>query len=272
MTTTTGTHEASRYALPNDDPQGLLRLLQLADILDDDSTDVLTHQGIAAGWQCLEIGAGAGTITAWMADQVGPTGHVTALDTDPRHIRLTMDNVTVRTGDVRTTPLPAAHYDLIYARLVLLHVAEREPELQRLVTALKPGGRLVVSDWDATWLGMLLHAPSKDAADAFDAFQTALRCILEENGADVGWARRVPLAMRAAGLVDIDTMAHNRLWAGGRSGCLLHVTNAAQLRDQLLRRGVTAAQLDLLAEAMHHPDTLAYCYWMFTTVGRRPEK
>lgn len=270
-TTTSGVNEASQYALPNHDPQGLQRLRQLADILDEHSTDVLARQGITKGWQCLEVGAGAGTITAWMADQVGPTGHVTAVDTDPQHIPMRAGNLTVRQADVRSTPLPAGHYDLVYARLVLLHLAERELVLHRLVTALKPGGLLVVSDWDAIWQSMLLYAPSKEAADAFDAFQTGLRSILEANGADVGWARRVPVAMRTAGLVDIETVAHNRLWAGGESGCLLHVTNAVQLRDQLVDRGVTAAQLDVLAEAMHDPDTLAYCYWMFTTAGRRSE-
>jgi len=269
--TTTGAGEASQYALPNDDPQGQDRLLQLADILDDHSTDVLTRNGIAAGWRCLDVGAGAGTITTWMAQRVGPAGHVTALDTDPQHIAPPAGNVTVRQGDVRTCELPAAHYDLIHARLVLLHLAEREAVLERLVAALNPGGLLVVSDWDATWRDWLLHAPNQADAEAFDTFQTGLRAILEDNGADVGWARRVPVAMRRAGLVDVDTVAHNRLWAGGESGCLLHATNAEQLREQLLSRGVTAQQLDRLRDAMHHPDTLAYCYLMFTTVGRRPE-
>jgi len=270
--TRTGTvDDVSQYTFSNADTEGPQQLRLLADILDEHTTDVLARAGIAAGWHCLDVGPGAGTITAWMAHQVGPGGHVTALDLDPRHLQ-TADNITVRQGDVRTIDLPDAHYDLIHTRLLLLHLAERDMVLDRLVHALKPGGLLVVSDWDATRRDWLLHAPTEVASGAFDAFQTSFLAELEAHGADLGWARRAPLTMRAAGLVDLETVAHNRLWAGGESGCLLHVSNARQLREPLLARGVAPGQLDQLESALTDPATLAYCYWMFTTVGRRPEQ
>jgi len=271
-TDTTGPGKASRYALSNDDPLGVNRLSQLPLILDEHSQGFLTDQGIAPGWKCLDVGPGAGTMTAWMAELVGPRGQVTAIDIDPQHMKTLPGNVTVHTADIRTVPLPPDHYDLVHARLVELHLAEREAVLHRLMTALKPGRPLVISDWDATWQDWLLHTPTQAGADAFHAFQNGLRAILEESGADVSWARRVPLVMRKAGLVDIDTVMHNRLWKGGSAGCLLHVTNAEQLRDQLLERGVTAEQLEQLREAMHHLDTWAYSYLMYSTVGFRPEQ
>jgi SAM-dependent methyltransferase len=275
-TSTTGTPAGgvSQYTFANADAQGPLQLELLADILDDHTTEVLaaagTGTGIPTGWQCLDVGSGAGTITAWLSDQVGPGGHVTALDLDPHHVRAA-DNVTICRADIRTVALPERQFDLVHTRLVLLHLAERDLVLDRLVTALKPGGILVVSDWDGTWRDWLLHTLSHAAADAFHAFQSALLAVLEDNGADLGWARRAPLAMRAAGLVDVDTVVHNRLWAGGQAGCLLHASNSHQLHDALLGRGVTPTQLDLLREAMRNPTTLAYCYPMFTTTGRRPK-
>jgi 2-polyprenyl-3-methyl-5-hydroxy-6-metoxy-1,4-benzoquinol methylase len=260
----------SQYAFDNADAQGPRQLRLLADILDEHTIDVLARAGIGASWHCLDVGPGAGTITRWMARQVQPGGHVTALDLDPRHVR-PADNITIRQGDVRSIDLPEAHYDLIHTRLLLLHLAERDMVLDRLVDALKPGGLLVVSDWDATRRDLLLRAPTEAAAAAFDALQNGLLAELEAHGADVTWARRAPLTMRAAGLVDLETVAHNRLWAGGEPGCLLHTSNARQKRHALLARGITTDQLDLLEHAMADPATLAYCYWMFTTVGRRPE-
>jgi SAM-dependent methyltransferase len=266
----TTTDAVSRYTFSNADEQGPQQLRLLADILDEHSTYVLAGTGIANGWQCLDVGPGAGTITRWLADRVRPDGHVTALDLDPGQVQAD-DTIYVWQGDVRTVGLPESFYDLVHVRLVLLHLAERELVLQRLVTALKPGGTLVVSDWDATHCDWLLRAPSSAAADAFDAFQHALLAILTDNGADPGWARRVPAHMQTAGLVDLETVIHNRLWVGGEPGCLLHASNARQLRTQLIARGVTADQLDLLHEAMHDPDTRAYGYDMVTTTGRRPE-
>jgi hypothetical protein len=40
--------------------------------------------GVTEGWACLEIGAGAGSIAAWLGRRVVPTGSVVAADIDPR--------------------------------------------------------------------------------------------------------------------------------------------------------------------------------------------
>jgi trans-aconitate methyltransferase len=48
-----------------------------------------------------------------------------------------------------TDPLPDAAFDLIHARLVLIHVPEREEVLARLVAALKPGGWMVEEEFDS---------------------------------------------------------------------------------------------------------------------------
>jgi SAM-dependent methyltransferase len=267
--TTTNNHEASRYTFNNDDAEGPHQLRILADILDEHSTSVLAGTGVAPGWQCLDVGPGAGTITTWLAERVRPAGHVTALDLDPQHLHAA-HNVTVRRGDVRTVELPENHFDLIHARLVLVHLAERETVLGRLVNALRPGGILVLSEWDLTRRDWLLRAPTEAAAKAFDTYQSCLIAELQAHGADPGWARRAPLAMRDAGMVEVHVEVHTRLWTGGEPGCLLHVSNANQLHTALVARGTTADQLHLLHTAMHDADTLAYCYWMFTSIGRRP--
>ncbi|WP_238011591.1 class I SAM-dependent methyltransferase [Dactylosporangium sp. AC04546] len=268
ITTTRAADGASAYTFDNAARDGE-QLDILARILDEPSIDMLVRVGIPQGGRCLDVGPGAGTITTWLAEQVGPTGHVVALDLDPRHIT-GGNNITIQQGDVRTVDLPPGQFDLIHTRQVLLHLAERDAVVDRLVAALKPGGVLVVSEWDATDRNMLLHAPSPQAATAFTTFQDALLDILASNGADVGWSRRAPLLLRAAGLVDVTTVAHNQLWAGGEAGNLLHVSNSQQLQDALLARGMALSQLELLREAMQDPDTLAYCYWLFTTTGRRP--
>jgi len=47
----------------------------------------------------------------------------------------------IRRHNIVSDPLPDAAFDLIHARLVLIHIPEREKVLARLVAALKPGGR-----------------------------------------------------------------------------------------------------------------------------------
>jgi len=261
----------SPYMFDNDHPEAARQLDLLGQILDRHSAQVLSRTGIRAGWRCLDIGAGAGTTTTWLAGLVAPTGRVTALDIEPRYIPAG-DGIDVQQGDVRTTQLPDACYDLIHLRLVLMHLPQRERVLRRLVQALKPGGWLIVSDWDCRWTDLLVHAADPAAQSAFTAFQVTITGLAAANGADLGWASRAPLAMRDAGLTELTAVAYNEMWAGGTAGCLLHASNSRQMQPQLLRRGITEAQLDVLRHSMQQPDTLAYLYTMFSTTGRRPAR
>jgi cyclopropane fatty-acyl-phospholipid synthase-like methyltransferase len=39
--------------------------------------------GVAPGWRCLEVGAGAGSMARWLAERAGPGGEVVAVDYNP---------------------------------------------------------------------------------------------------------------------------------------------------------------------------------------------
>ena len=81
------------------------------------------------GWQCWEVGAGGRRWPRWLADRVGPTGRCwpptstcPGWDDGRRHPAAT---VTVARHDVVDDPLPAGPFDLIHARLVLVHLPGR---------------------------------------------------------------------------------------------------------------------------------------------------
>jgi SAM-dependent methyltransferase len=220
----------------------------------------------------LDIGPGGGSITRWLSDRVGPDGSVTAIDLQPDHVTVG-GNVDVVRGDIRYIDLPAGKYDLIHMRLVGVHLSNPERVLHRLVPALAPGGLLVVSEWDVlSWRDWLQYATSQAARAAFDAFQPALFRVLQNNGADLSWAGKVPVAMRTAGLEIVGGEGFTPLAKGGEAVCLLHESNSLQLHHRLVATGlVTADQLRVLREATRDPQTLVYGYQMFSTVGRRPD-
>src|SRR5262249_5971693 len=56
------------------------RLRLMSDLLDPSSRVHLLRTGVATGWRCLEIGAGNGSLSQWLAQRVGPTGHVVVRD------------------------------------------------------------------------------------------------------------------------------------------------------------------------------------------------
>ena len=64
---------------------------------------------VQPGWRCLEVGAGRGSMAVWLAEQVGPTGHVVATDIDTRYLaRLDVPNLEVLQHSILDDPLDAA--------------------------------------------------------------------------------------------------------------------------------------------------------------------
>lgn len=104
------------------------------------------------GMQVADVGAGEGEWTEELARVVGATGHVYSTEVDEddlERIRERVDdagltNVTALLGDATDNGLPDACCDAILLRLVYHHFTEPEAMRDKLVEALRPGGRLVV--------------------------------------------------------------------------------------------------------------------------------
>ncbi|MFG1918157.1 class I SAM-dependent methyltransferase [Micromonospora sp. NPDC048898] len=267
MTKTT-TGERAGYMFNNATPEARNQLRHLAQILDPDTERALFELGIGSGWQVTEIGAGAGTLTTWLADQVGPDGHVTAVDVDPRYIPQG-PNVTIRAGDIREIELPAGSQQVIVARLVLMHLPEREQVLADLTRALAPGGAMVVADWDCTWRDMIRRSPSPRATELIERFQDALLAYGESRGADMGWAKRAPEVMLRLGLVSVVSRIESRSWRGGTGICRLHHSNSIQREAELIDGGMSRDDLAELRQVLRDPQLMLSGYLMHTTIGRR---
>jgi branched-subunit amino acid ABC-type transport system permease component/precorrin-6B methylase 2 len=258
------------YLFDNATPEAARQVRLLAAILDPHTQDVLLNLDLDPAWTALELGAGAGTIAHFLAYEAG-LGSVVAIDANPQHIE-SDERITVRREDVVNADLGDSRFGLIHARLLFMHLPQRERLLKRCVAALKPGGYLVISDWDCTRLDDMLLSASPQLREAFLAFQTALIAGGQRLGMDPAWARRIPAAMLTAGLSAVETVAHNQLWTGGQPGMHLHASNSRQLESALLAAGMTARQLDVLREGMEDPQVNGYSYLMYTAVARRPRR
>src|SRR5262245_31886121 len=102
------------------------RLTALESLFDPATQRHLARLGVRDGWRCLEVGAGAGGVARWLADQVAETGQVLATDLDTRFLHNRgRSNLDILTHDIVSDPLDG-EFDLIHARAVLGHLPERE--------------------------------------------------------------------------------------------------------------------------------------------------
>ena len=258
----------TRYVFDNAREQTRERFPALSDLYDDETICCLQTVGVAPGWQCLEVAAGGGSIARWLAGRVGPRGRVLATDLDVRFLESLADPaIEVRRHDIVRDPLPESAFDLVHARLILVHLPERELALGKMVDALKPGGWLVSEEFDSLSMppDPTLH-PDECALKA----QAAMQRLMASRGANTRYGRDLGARMRALGLVGIRAAGRLSMWQGGSAGARLLRANFEQLREELLQAGLlTQAELDDDLARLDDPRTLFPSPVMWTVCGRR---
>lgn len=117
---------------------------------------VIDACGIKAGMKVADVGAGTGFYSRLFASEVGDTGWVYAVDIVPKflqHInqKAQEDNVSNLTGVLctdRSIRLPASSVDVVFICDTYHHFEYPKSTLASIHSALKPGGTLVVIDFD----------------------------------------------------------------------------------------------------------------------------
>lgn len=248
----------SLYIFDNAATQAAQRFGSLEALYDQRTMRFLDATGVGTGWRCLEVGAGGGSVAAWLAERVGGTGHVLVTDIDSRYLEalsaLGRPNVEVRHHDIGQDPLPEAIFDLIHARLVLIHVPQREVALSRLIAALRPGGWIVIEDFDPTFIESDFPATEQSDYEAFDILRVAMRRLMEQRGVDPAWGRSLYRRLVDHGLADVGLEGHFAAWQGASPGALLQRANFEQIRAEAVTAGlVTDEQVDRAAAILNDP-------------------
>jgi SAM-dependent methyltransferase len=232
------------YLLHNDAATAADRFTAFAALFDPSTFRHLDDLGLAPGWRCWEVGVGGTSVVRHLAERVGPSGHVLATDLDTSLVDAAASPaVEVRRHDVALDPPPEGGFDLVHARLVLVHVPHRDTALANMVAALRPGGWLLVEDADPAL--QPLSCPEEIGPDEVLAnrIRTGFRSLLAERGADLSYGRTLPRRLRAAGLTEVAADAHFPL---AMPACAdLEVATVALIADQLVAHGIaTGAEIE----------------------------
>ena len=111
---------------------------------------------LAPGMRIADVGAGTGLFEPIFSTRVGPAGRVFALEISPEfveHLRQrafleALTNVDVVKCPDDATGLPRASVDVVFVCDVYHHFEQPQKNLASIRATLKPGGRLVVVDFD----------------------------------------------------------------------------------------------------------------------------
>jgi SAM-dependent methyltransferase len=192
-----------------------------------------------------EIGAGGGSVATWLAER---TGRLLVSDVDTRFVEdLNSEAVTVMRHDVVADQPPDETFDLIHARLVLEHLPTRDAVLDQLVSRLRPGGWLLIEDYDWTSFG------TDPPLDLLDRVRAALFDFMTEAGFDPYYGRRLMRGFGDRGLTSVGAEGRVLVMGAEHPGRAFYRLSLVSLRDAVVQRGaVTEAELD---EALRELDS-----------------
>lgn len=255
------THQPRDYLYGGDFAEERARLAGIEALWDPGSQSLLDELGLGAGWRCLEVGAGGGSLVEWMARR---GAEVTAVDIDTRFIEhLASDTVDVRCLDIRSDDLPAGGFDLVHARLLLEHLADRKNILRKLAGVLRPGGWIVIEDYDFSCF-------SFGDQPHFHATVRAITEFMEAAGFDPTFGRKVVDGLVDAGLTDVRGEGRTRIIDVHSPGFAFFKLSFESIREAVVAAGALAASdADATAARLADKSVRIFTPIVMAGIGRR---
>lgn len=166
--------------------------------------------GLPPGSRGIDVGCGPGLYALWLAEAVGPGGHVLGIEPKLERVEWARNviagapaagRVELREGDGTAIDAADATFDWLWCGDVLHHVQETQTALKELVRVVRPGGLIVVKESQVAPAVFLPGHPELErriqaAEIEFSRAEAGERSFAERR-------QRTPMSMREAGLADV---------------------------------------------------------------------
>ena len=231
--------ERPAYVLGSDDAE-IARLDAQAASIAGATEALLRAAGIRGPMRVLDLGTGLGHVAFLVADLLDAGGSVVGVDQAERLLEIAerrravagADNIEFLQADARAFSA-SEPFDAIVARLLLFHLPDREDVLRRQLEALRPGGTMVVIEYD---IGAMRAEPEVPLVDAVRRWiEAAFRSV----GADPRIGTQTGQLLRRTGFADVSTLGVQAYFAPSDPiGPLLCAGITRSLAPQIVAHGV----------------------------------
>jgi ubiquinone/menaquinone biosynthesis C-methylase UbiE len=198
---------------------------------------------VRPGDRVIDLACGDGAYLPWLADRVGPTGRVVAVDVSPAYLERAQSEfgggpVDFVAGVLERPPLPEASFDLVWCAQSLYSLSEPVESVRRMARIVKPGGTVAVLEGDS--LHHLILPWPIEVELSVRAAELAALADESDHPRKFYVGRRLRTVFAEAGLVDIV----KRTWASDRAAPLDEPTRRFLLESLRVLRERIASHLD----------------------------
>lgn len=162
------------------------------------------------GKSVADVGCGTGLVSASFAKRVGATGKVVGIDSAPDTLAIArkmndatnIKGIEWHNGDAYATGLADNTYDVVYCRLLLLHLKEPARAVAEMRRIAKPGGLVICEDL-AT-----INTQTYPIDSPIKTIQERIKNMAAKQGTDWDIGLALPSLFKSLGLTDIKISTH----------------------------------------------------------------
>lgn len=178
-----------------------------------ESRKFLKHIGLVEGMSVLDVGCGVGNLSCWLAEQVGPSGRVVAVDNDAGQVEVArqsatkkgISNIAFEQVDAHDLSTFNNQFDLTYCRWLLVHVRNPAAVVNSMASTLRPGGIVACEVGD---LNSSFYYPS---FSAYIYLRDKITQLLKQSGNDTEIALNIVKICKALDHFSFDTHLSQRV-------------------------------------------------------------
>ena len=251
-----------------DDDNELDRLIKQAKIALPAEMDLLKQRGLKKGMNVLDLASGPGVVSCAIGEEVLP-GQVLGVDISAELVGVASSyaqeqrttNVEFENQDVYSLDVGEGQFDFAYARFLFQHMQYPLKALANIKKALKPGGRLLITDVDDDWLTL------SSADGTFKRFTELAHSGQKTQGGDRLIGRKLAPLLEQADFKDIDVGILLFTDKHFSMETFLNITTGFK-REQIV--GVPEGEVNAMLEDIYAQSKRPYCWGyvgVFTVVG-----
>jgi len=236
------------------------RLNAIESVFDPPTKARLNSTGLVKGWQCLEVGPGAGSIMNWLGERVGREGQVTAVEINPRFLQgNTPSNISILKGDIQNIDLRNQQFDLIHGRYVLFHIPGYQSVLKKMLGLLKPGGWLILEEPDFSVARPICG--EKNACLSVGKINRAIHQLYTGLGIDPKMGSKLLTGLQSLGVSNFRVDNDVPIARGGSGIAEMMRMSAEQLREKYITtREASPEDVEAYCRFAENPETWAIYY------------
>ncbi len=257
------------YIFETNIPDREFRRLRLVEEAHDPRTiSLLNSLHIKPEWQCLEIGAGAGSILRWLGEKVGTNGRVVGVDRQASYLhQFSSPPYDIHENEFLEAGIEGP-FDLIHSRYVLIHNIDHQAILNRIFHLLKPGGFLVLEEPDFT----SSHLFDRNLDESHVRVNAAICQMFLDLGLDPAYGLHLPLHVQSCGLHVQETHSDLHLCPGQSPLATVMGESALALTPRYCETGkCTEQDIQHYVANTKTLDTWAIYHSTVSVIARRPD-